>query len=141
MAIYGRIGADGKVLETCDGDPTTRFHPDIAEQFVSVPDNAVAGDTFENDTLTKYVPPVVEAVDPMDADPTISLPEFNTRLTRSERIAIKELRSTNASLDDLMTMVESVGLHLSDAEDKSLLRGLIPDTPQASFDAIYAIDG
>ena len=41
-----------------------------------------------------------------------------------------------------MTMIETVGLHLSDADDKSLLRGLIPDTiSQASFDAIYAIDG
>ena len=142
MAIYGRIGADNKVLEICDGDPTSRFHPDIAGAFVGLPDNAAPGDTYENDTLTKYVAPAVETVDPMDPDPSLSLPEFNTRLTRSERIAIKNLRSTNASLDDLMTMIESVGLHLSDADDKSLLRGLIPDTiSQASFDAIYAIDG
>ena len=142
MAIYGRIGADGKVLETCDGDPTTRFHPDIAGQFVSVPDNAAPGDTFENDTLTKYVAPTPAPVDPMDADPCLGLAQFNQKLTRSERIAIKELRSTNASLDDLMTMIGTVGLHLSDADDKSLLRGLIPDTiSQASFDAIYAIDG
>ena len=142
MAIYGRIGADNKVLEVCDGDPATRFHPDIASAFVDLPDNAAPGDTYEDGTLTKYVPPVPEPPDPMDADPTLSLTEFNQRLTRSERIALKSLRDTDASVDDLMSMIESVGLHLSDADDKALLQGMVPDTiSQASFDAVYATDG
>lgn len=142
MAIYGRIGANNKVLEICDGDPATRFHPGIASAFVDLPDNAAPGDTYEDGALTKYVSPEVVPVDPLDSDPSLSLPQFNLKLTRAERIALKTLRETDASVDDLMGMIESVGLHLSDAEDKALLQSLIPDTiSQASFDAVYAIDG
>lgn len=142
MAIYGRISSNNTVLEICDGDPTVRFHPDIAGDFITLPDNAAPGDTYENDTLTKYVPPTPEPVDPMDADPQISLTAFNLKLTRSERIALKTLRSSNDSVDDLMSMIESTGLRLADTEDKALLQGLIPETiSQASFDAIYTIEG
>ena len=59
MAKYARLNSAGLVMETCDGDPTTRFVESIASQFVEVDDNAATGDTVTDGTLVKYVAPEV----------------------------------------------------------------------------------
>lgn len=49
------------------------FHPDIAALFVLVPDEAEVRDEYSNNTLTKYVPPVVEPA-PEPRSETESIP-------------------------------------------------------------------
>ena len=46
MAKYARLNSAGLIMETHDGDPTTRFVESIASQFVEVDDNAATGDTY-----------------------------------------------------------------------------------------------
>ena len=59
MTKYARLNSAGLIMETCDGDPTTRFVASIASQFVEVDDNAATGDTITNGSLVKYVAPEV----------------------------------------------------------------------------------
>lgn len=128
MAKHARLNATGFVLETCDGDPSTLFCKQLADQFVEVPADAVTGDTI---TDGKAVKPVIEKIDP---PPVVKQPRMAPRaevldaMTRAQRVAIKGLRATDEEVDDFMAQLEAKGaLDLDNTEDITLLDKLVTD--------------
>lgn len=143
MAIYGRITEDGLVLEVCELDPATCFHPDIAVEFEEVPDGAAPGDSVVNGKLVKAPEPEAPEA---PAEPVVQrlVPraEFLGALQRSERIALEGERGNNAELNDFLTMLEINGVFdLDNAEDIELLDSLVKDNvlSDASLAAIQAL--
>ena len=129
MAKYARLNSAGLVMETCDGDPTTRFVESIASQFVEVDDNAATGDTVTDGTLVKYVAPEVTPP-PAPTQPRLApRSEVLDAMTRAQRVAIKNLRATDDEVDDFMAQMEAKGsLDLANAEDIALLDRLVTDS-------------
>ena len=140
MTVYGRINAQGLIMETCAADPSTLFHPDIAGEFIELVDNAEPGDTWSNDALTKKVIPEPEEEPEPDEERFAPYVDVMNTFTRTERIAVKG--STDADVKDLLSQIELNGyLDLDDTDDKAILTGLVSDSviSQASLDAIYAL--
>ena len=129
MAKYARLNSAGLVMETCDGDPSTRFVKSLADQFVEAPDATAPGDTI---TDGKAVKPVVEEVTPPPApvQPRVApKAEVLDAMTRAQRVAIKKLRATDDEVDDFMAQLDSkLHLDLANAEDMSLLDRLVTDS-------------
>lgn len=140
MTVYGRVNAQGLIMETCAGDPSTLFHEDIASQFIELADNAEPGDTWSNDALTKKVIPEPEEEPEVVEERFAPYVEVMNTLTRSERIAVKA--STDADVKDLLSQIELNGyLDLDDSDDQAVLTDLVSDSviSQASLDAINAL--
>ena len=65
---YAWIEAD-KIRDVCHGDPVSCYHPDVAQFYNTlVPDDAVNGDGWVNDTLVKPEPPAPPAPAPRTWD-------------------------------------------------------------------------
>lgn len=140
MAIYGRVNAQGLIMETCDEDPSTRFHPDLAGEFIELADNATVGDTWSDGTLTKKTVSAPEPEAEVAEERRAPYVEVMNALTRTERIAVKA--STDVEVQDLLSQIELNGyLDLENTEDQAVLSGLVTDSviSQASLDAINAL--
>lgn len=140
MAIYGRVNAQGLIMETCDGDPSTRFHPDLAGEFIELADNAAVGDTWVDGALAKKTVSAPEPEAEVAEERRAPYVEVMNALTRTERIAVKA--STDAEVQDLLSQIELNGyLDLENTEDQAVLSGLVADSviSQASLDAINAL--
>lgn len=86
MKTYARI-VDGIAVDVTTSDPTELFHPEIAAQFVEVPDGTAHGDRLVDGAWVKYVPP-----DPVEAARVYELltpMTFYMAFKPAERIAIK----------------------------------------------------
>ena len=140
MTKYARLSSNNFVLEVCEGSPEGKFHPDLASQFVEVPDDSEAGDTITDGAAVK--PPAPEpAVEPPREDKLLSRQQFNECLTRAERIALKALASTDAEVDDLLQgMADTNHVNIDDEENTTLFTSLVSGgtISQASLDKIYA---
>lgn len=95
---------EGTVIrDICSGEPSELYHPDVAKHYATwVPDDAVAGDLWENNVLTRRTaePPAVEVQPPTATlPPTVSITTFKMLFTTSERIAAKT--STDPVVVDL----------------------------------------
>jgi len=106
MAIYGRLDSAGVVIETCSGDPTKLFHPDIAKDFVLVPDESAPAGTVADGKFTAFVPPAPPAI-PAKAKETVSKEKFLTSLPSAERIAFYEARDSDTAVSDFLLMLET----------------------------------
>lgn len=73
MQTYARI-VNGHAVDVTVGDLAELFHPEVAAEFVVVPDGTCNGDHFDGTVWTKYVPPA--AVAPVFVPPTVSPATF-----------------------------------------------------------------
>lgn len=84
-------------------NPTESFHPDIAAEFVSVPDivergwRLIAGEW----TAPAIIEPVV-IISPKEVDPIT----FKLLFTSAERVAAKALRANDPAIDDFWTILD-----------------------------------
>ena len=129
MAKYARLNASGLVMETCDGDPATRFYKTLADQFVEVPDDAEPGDTVADGKTTKRVEVKIDPPETVKQPRVAPRAEVMNAMTRSQRVALKKLRATDDEVDDFMEQLDSsMLLNLDDAEDMALLDKLVTDS-------------
>lgn len=79
---YAWIEAD-KIRDICLGDPVSCYHPDVAKFYDTlVPDDAVNGDGWVNDTLIKPEPPA-----PLEPAPrTWDVASVRQHLTLGEKV-------------------------------------------------------
>lgn len=123
MPKFARI-ENGVVIDV-SVNPTFEYHPLIAEQFVTIPDEVEAGFTFDG---TEYAPPVV--ADPEPAEPetvktvSISPVDFKFLFTLPERVKIKELRATDLALDDFYSMLDDPRLTVISLSDARIIEGV-----------------
>ena len=106
MATYARLDSAGLVMETCASDPSKLFHPDIAKDFVSVPDETVTGGTVSGGKFTAYVAPTPPAI-PAKAYEFVSKPRFLETLPSAERIAFYAAKDSDTAVSDFLLMLDS----------------------------------
>lgn len=85
MKTYARI-IGGHAVDVVTVDPTELFHPDVAAEFVTVPDGTGNGDRYDGTTWTKAPPPAPAAPGPL---PVLTPMTFYLAFKPAERIAIK----------------------------------------------------
>ncbi|MAP42150.1 MAG: hypothetical protein CL981_00215 [Euryarchaeota archaeon] len=137
MTKWAQITSDGVVVDLVEIDPATLFHPIIAAEFEVVPDNIDM--SYTKDSEGNFNAPAAET--PPTVVPEVNLGEgdFLAKLTRAERQAISSARSSNADLDDFMTMLEKRGfVTVSDADVQADINAFVAASviSQASADAI-----
>ena len=120
---YGRI-KDGVVVDAAT-DPKTQYHPILAAEFVEIPDDVGTGWIFDG---TEYAPPVVTDPEQMEPETVkraiISPVDFKLRFTLSERVAIAELRKTDAILEDFYSLLDDSRLTTVDLAAASIVEGV-----------------
>jgi hypothetical protein len=85
MTFYARI-VNGQAIDVTTGNPAELFHPDVAIQFVEVPDGTQNGATLVDGVWTPPAP----APEPIPAPmPMLTPMTFYLAFTPQERIAIK----------------------------------------------------
>lgn len=125
MTTWARI-INGQAVDVVTTDPSSLFHPDLASEFVTVPDGTENGATFANGTWTAPVPPVEAPVPPAPYVPKIvSIGIFMTSIMTAERIALRA--STDPLVKEFVTTVTDPKM---DAVDLNL--------PSIQFDIQYA---
>lgn len=87
--------------------PQEQFHPDIAKDFVEVPDAVQTGwvRVDGNWQAPETVQPEPETP-VLTAAPTVSPVEFMLLFTSPERVAIKAARPTDPVIDDFFDLIE-----------------------------------
>lgn len=113
MANYAIISND-VVTDVCDVDPKTRYHPDLAKAFVSVPSNVKHGwiktgtNTFKAPTPTTPNPNPTPGVGKVSvSDQKICKTEVMLVLTRAERQAWKAKIGSDTLIDAIEEEWES----------------------------------
>lgn len=110
MTNYARI--INEVAVDVSTDPATHFHPDIAREFVAVPDNVQPGWRLIEGIWTEPAP--VDPPAPVAEHPTVSPIEFKLLFTLQERLAINKVRDTDPVLDDFFGLIEDPRLTFVD---------------------------
>lgn len=116
MTNYARIIQS--VAVDVSSTPSESFHPDIAAEFVEVPDKVDRGWVFSGGKWSAPAPP--EPQKPVY--PVVTPMTFKMFLTSAERIAIKRLVPTDEVIDDWWNIVNDpelteVDLNLESARD------------------------
>ena len=137
MTKWAQVNNNGTLTDLTEIDPATIFHPDVAVHFEVVPDECEAH--FIKDEEGNFAAPAV--TEPVEVAPEIWLSEaeFLSKLTRAERQGISSARSSNADLDDFMTMMEKAGtVEVSDTAVQADINAFVTASliSQASADAI-----
>lgn len=110
MTNFARIIND--VAVDVSSNPANQFHPDIAKDFVPVPDQVENGWTVEAGKWSAPTP--VEPVAPAPVYPKVSPVEFKMLFTSMERVAIRTARATDPTVDDFFDLVEDPRLSYVD---------------------------
>jgi len=111
MSKQARI-VNSVAVDVVTGDPAEFFHPDIAKDFVPVPEQVESGWSV---TAGKWSAPApVEPVAPAPVYPKVSPIEFKLLFTSPERVAIKAARSTDPIIGDFHDIVEDPRLTFVD---------------------------
>ena len=85
-------------------NPTESFHPDVAAEFVNVPDIVEYGWRLING---EWVAPEVVIVPEVAIEPKEVGPiTFKLLFTSAERVAAKALRATDPAIDDFWTILD-----------------------------------
>lgn len=110
MSKHARI-LNSVAVDVVTGDPAEFFHPDIAKDFVPVPDQvesdwSVTAGKWSAPTPIEPVAPVA----PAPVYPKVSPVQFKLLFTPQERVAIKAARATDPVIDDFYDIVEDVRL-------------------------------
>lgn len=124
MSNFARI--IDSVATDVSTDPNSRFHPDIAAQFVPVPADVKAGWRLVGDTWEPRLPGVPEPEPSAEPAPPssqkVSPIEFKLLFTAPERVAIKASR--DPIVIDFFSIVEDERLTFVDLGLKSTREGL-----------------
>ena len=91
-------------IDVVIGNPTDFFHPDIASQFVAVPDSVQAGSRRVGQAWND--PESVVAPQPPIALIIVSPVEFKLLFTPAERMAIKAARTSDPVIDDFFEIID-----------------------------------
>ncbi len=122
MSKFARI-ENGVVIDV-SVNPPLEYHPLIAEQFVTVPDEVEAGFTFDG---TNYAPPVVADPEPAEPEPAtriISAFDFKDLFTFTEQVKIEELIETNTGLRVFYSRINDVRLETINLDDQRTIDGV-----------------
>lgn len=103
-------------------DPTKYFHPDIAREFVAVPDEVKPGWIRADGQWSAPAP--APQPEPVPVYPKVTPVEFKMLFTSAERIAIKEARTTDPVVDDYLDIVEDTRLQVVDLGLQSVQEGI-----------------
>lgn len=120
MTNYARIINDVAV-DVCT-DPANCFHPDIAREFVAVPDEVQPGWIRKDGQWSAPAP--APRPEPVPVYPTVTPVEFKMLFASAERIAIKEARTTDPVVDDYFDIVEDPRLQVVDLGLHSVQEGI-----------------
>ena len=111
MSKQARI-VNSVAVDVVTGNPAEFFHPDIAKDFVPVPDQVESGWSV---TAGKWSAPApVEPTTPAPVYPKVSPVEFKMLFTSMERVAIRTARATDPTVDDFFDLVEDPRLSYVD---------------------------
>lgn len=111
---YARIVSNAAV-DVRTESPEGCFTPDIAAQFVTVPDQVEDGWTINEGVWSApAIPEPVVPPAPVVIPPKVSPVEFMLLFKSPERIAIKAARPTDPVIDDFMDIVEDTRLTFVD---------------------------
>lgn len=115
MAKWAIHGDDGHVTDTCDVDPKTVLHADLAKHYVEVDDSVTTSQ--DRDSEGKYSDrPAPAAVVAGTLHRNIERLAFNQCLTGAERKALREATATDETVDDFLDMF-NYGPHDLEATD------------------------
>ena len=118
---YARIS--NNIAVEIAADPASQFHPDIAAQFVEVPDEVLVGWVLGDDGA--WSAPVIEAApEPVAVRPSVSPVEFKLLWTSPERIALRQMRETNPVIADFWEIVEDPRMQSVNLDRKSTQQGI-----------------
>lgn len=120
MTNYARI-IDNVAVDVC-AEPSHCFHPDIAREFVPVPDEVQSGRVRTDGQWSAPAP--TPQPEPVPVYPKVTPVEFKMLFTSSERIAIKEARATNPVIDDYFDIAEDPRLQVVDLGLHSVQEGI-----------------
>ena len=120
MATFARI-VDGAAVDVTTINPSAIFHPEIAAQFIVVPDGTETGATYADGIWTNPPPP--EPAAPVQSYLlTPSRPQFLLLFTGPERVAIRA--STDALVVDFLDIVKDPALEWIDLSLASVQEGI-----------------
>ena len=111
MSKQARI-VNSVAVDVVTGDPAEFFHPDIAKDFVPVPEQVESGWTVTAGEWSAPAP--VEPTTPAPVYPKVSPVEFKMLFTSMERVAIRTARATDPTADDFFDLVEDPRLSYVD---------------------------
>lgn len=138
MTKWAQVTSAGVIYDVVEIDPATIFHPDIAADFEVIPDNVDA--TYTKNSEGSFVAGAAPAEpDVVVTDVILNEGEFLAKLTRSERQGLASARTTNADLDDFLTMLEKTGfVNVSNSDVQTDMRAFVTASviSQATADAI-----
>lgn len=122
------------VVDVSD-DPATHYHPDIAAQFVEVPDEVQTG-WVRGDDGTWSAPVIEAAPEPVAVRPSVSPVEFKLLWTSQERIALRRMRDTNPVIADFWEIVEDPRVQSVNLDRKSTQQGIAYSLHQLADDGV-----
>lgn len=120
MANFARV--INNVAVDVSTDPTNQFHPDIAREFVAVPDEVQSGWIRKDGQWSAPAP--APQPEPIPVYPKVTPVEFKMLFASAERIAIKEARVTDPVIDDYFDIVEDPRLQVVDLGLHSVQEGI-----------------
>ena len=100
---YARV-INNTAYDVREESPDGFFTPEIANQFIEVPDEVKELSFFDGAKWNDYIEPSQPVIQPLI--PVISPVEFKLLFTPQERLAIKTARETDEILDDLFTILD-----------------------------------
>lgn len=104
---------NGTVRDICTGDPVDHYHPDVAVHYSSTVDDwVVAGAALvDGQWVNPVFSPTIIAAS-AEPDITVSPVEFKLLWTPAERIAAKDLQTTDAVIADFFEILNDSRLTL-----------------------------
>lgn len=101
---YARI-KNNRVVDIAT-DPTSQFHPDLAVEFVEVPEQVGRGWLLGEDGSWTAPPERGPKPETKPKPPKVSAIEFKLLWTPTERVALNKLRETDDLLADFWALIE-----------------------------------
>ena len=123
MTNYARV-INGVAVDVSD-DPENCFHPDLAVEFVKVPDTVMHGWRLTGKTWSAPVLQEPEPVTPVQVGnlkPTP--PEFLLLLTLQERGAIRAAGPTDLVIEDVLRMVDDPRVTFIDLTNPNVVEAI-----------------
>lgn len=137
MTKWAQVNNNGSLYDITEVDPATIFHPDIAANFEVVPDN-VDG-SYTKDSEGNFVAGTEPTIPEVVIEVILSEGDFLAKLTRTERQGLSSARTSNADLDDFLTMLEKTGfVNVSNSDVQADINAFVTASviSQATADAI-----
>lgn len=104
MTKFARI-INGTAIDVCL-NPKDNFHPLIAAEFVTVPENVEVGHSLINGVWTAAIKEDIFVVDSNIYSIKIAPIDFKLLLTPTERVAVNQVKATDALVNDFFSLVE-----------------------------------